>query len=536
MALGIVFATFQENPKYDSHLQNILELISKSADELCVVSTSEIHQSPISNCVYIERPNLGYDLYSYKVGYECLIKKPEIDRIIFINSSFLVSDFNIFSDFLKAFIDQLSKFEFVGVSQTRQFGNHFQSYFFGLHLHKDHVWFRNWIDSLKTYDSKFDLIFEGEIGLSRYLDMHKIKCKSILNRGDVHSSKAIYSFYRYQRKHNSFLGALKNLFLLGPNPTHASYDVLEQRTGIVKMELLRSNPYDLDLSSLTSKYPHLQLYSQTEQVFTESPRWDDRNTKSFELIMGPRSKIAIVLHMHHGELINEFVEYLRRMPTTFDLFITTSRESLVPQVIDEFLDVTHFLTITVGPNIGRDVAPFLFLFKSRKFDSYDAVLKIHSKKSAHSKLGERWRKSILNELLSNPIQIDTIIKAIRDQEFGMIGPSRQWLSSEEYWGSSIKDYNRLAEDMGLSEEKVTTLGFFGGTMFWFNPMSLVSLHQVPQERIVFHKENGQIDGTLAHALERIFPHCVHHSGFRFTSVNTSGKFIITEQLQNRLNL
>jgi rhamnosyltransferase len=536
MALGIVFATYQEVPKNDPHLQSILNLTSKYADELCVVSTSEILQSPISNCVYIERPNLGYDLYSYKVGYEHLIKNPEIDKIIFINSSFLVSDFAVFSSFLKDFIQELSESEFVGVSQSRQFGNHFQTYFFGIQIRQDQVWFQNWMDSLRTYDTKFNLIFEGEIGLSKKLNKHRVPCKSMLSRKELNSIEALINFYRYQRKQRSFLGSLKNLLFLGPNPVHASFAVLERRTGIVKKELLQTNPYGLDLNVLFSKYSHLKEYSQTEKGLKESPRWGNENTKYFEIIKGPRHRIAIVLHMHHGELIDEFVEYLRRIPEPFDLFITTSRESLVPQMIDEFLEVSQFLTITVGPNIGRDVAPFLFLFRSRKLDIYDAVLKIHSKKSSYSKQGDRWRKLILSELLSSTVQIDTTIRAIQNQEFGMVGPSMQWLSSEEYWGSSTDEYNRLAKEMALGEINVTSLGFFSGTMFWFNPISLVSLHQLPEESIVFQKENGQIDGTLAHALERIFPHCVHASQFKVTGVNASGIFIETNYLQNSLKL
>ena len=48
--------------------------------------------------------------------------------------------------------------------------------------------------------------------------------------------------------------------------------------------------------------------------------------------------------------------------------------------------------------MGRDIYPFLKLYRAGLLDNYKSVLKIHSKKSTYSINGDYWRRSILNSL------------------------------------------------------------------------------------------------------------------------------------------
>jgi rhamnosyltransferase len=72
---------------------------------------------------------------------------------------------------------------------------------------------------------------------------------------------------------------------------------------------------------------------------------------------------------------------------------------------------------------------------------------------------------------------------------------------------------------------VIPLGFFAGSMFWFNPAALAPLHAIPQGHLAFEPEAGQQDGTLAHAFERIFCNIARSTGYVTTSLTLGGEEI-----------
>jgi lipopolysaccharide biosynthesis protein len=61
-----------------------------------------------------------------------------------------------------------------------------------------------------------------------------------------------------------------------------------------------------------------------------------------------------------------------------------------------------------------------------------------------------------------------------------------------------------------------TLEFFAGTMFWFKPAALQNLPDIVREES-WEKERGQLDGTLAHAIERILVDVARANGYTIGS-------------------
>jgi lipopolysaccharide biosynthesis protein len=227
---------------------------------------------------------------------------------------------------------------------------------------------------------------------------------------------------------------------------------------------------------------------------------------------GPRP-LAVVLHLYYPDLWDELRRYLAQLGNEFDLFVSLcpdTAEDAEAQILSEYpdADVRYF------ENQGRDVGPFMEFLRDGQFSDYELVCKIHTKKSPHRPDGDRWRGTLLQQLLGAP----EIVREIRDvferePRVGLLGPADQQDRCEESWGSNREKMCELARDLGMDEKEVR-LDFFAGSMFWFRPAGFEALAALDLRLEDFEEERGQLDGTLHHALERIFPLAVGAAGYQ----------------------
>lgn len=222
-----------------------------------------------------------------------------------------------------------------------------------------------------------------------------------------------------------------------------------------------------------------------------------------------RSKLAVIIHLYYVESWPYFVKKLHNLShTTFDLVITIPKHNLY--FTNEIKQHYPNASILVVPNHGRDVLPFIMVARKLYELGYKYILKFHSKKSTHRDDGQEWLEDMLDRLLpDNQVLINSIQNKLRKKNTGILGPEGVYYpltinfpANGEHMTGIIKKLYSKKEAYQYLQTQRGEFGFFGGTMFWARLDAVKPLLSIPI--YMFEKEAGQIDGTLAHALERLF--------------------------------
>lgn len=218
-------------------------------------------------------------------------------------------------------------------------------------------------------------------------------------------------------------------------------------------------------------------------------------------------RLAVVVHLYYPEYWSDFARALVALPGHTDVFITTPIEKLewVRKIVANDLPSSRVIGCE---NRGRDLGPLVGLLKHVSLEDYDYVLKLHSKRSPHLPpgRGDLWRRNLLAGLLPQGRVAELLSHLDRHPEIGMAAPGN-WLSSLRSTTGYELNHPRLkqlGERLGFDVD-AAHYRFAAGTMFWARGAVFRALRTLDLQPEDFEAEAGQLDGTLAHALERLMP-------------------------------
>lgn len=241
-----------------------------------------------------------------------------------------------------------------------------------------------------------------------------------------------------------------------------------------------------------------------------------------ERFAGPTAAepLGVVLHIFYPELASEIRDYLENAPGAVDLYISTDSPDKRDLILQAFSGWTRGrVDIRVAPNRGRDIAPKLVAFRD-VYDRHTFVLHLHSKKSPHESDLKLWRYFIFENLLGDQRIASDILAAMeRNPEIGMIASDHYFpITNSVSWGNSLEVSRALAMRMGVQIDSNSPLDFPSGSMFWIRSAALKPLLDLNLSVDDFHPEERQIDGTLAHAVERLYFYACEIAGLKWIKV------------------
>ncbi|MGO9392173.1 rhamnosyltransferase WsaF family glycosyltransferase [Rhodoblastus sp.] len=239
-----------------------------------------------------------------------------------------------------------------------------------------------------------------------------------------------------------------------------------------------------------------------------------------------KKPIAVVVHCFYPEVLPLMLEKVANIPATTDLYLSTDSEQKKTEI--EALCAAWqkgSVEIRVFPNRGRDVAPKFIGFRDI-YAKYDLFVHLHTKKSPHggSPL-ETWRDYLLENLLGSPEIVASILSLFDDPKLGIVFPQHLFeLRGVLNWGYDYDLARRLLKRMGVALNKNLALEFPSGSMFWGRSQAILPLLEAGLDFDDFPQEGAQIDGTLAHAIERSLLFIAESQGFEWLKVSRRGLY------------
>lgn len=237
-----------------------------------------------------------------------------------------------------------------------------------------------------------------------------------------------------------------------------------------------------------------------------------------------RPAVAVLLHLYYPDLIDEIAEHLARLNTPFDLLVSLGPHADT-EVRERILQRWSHAEIHTFENRGRDIRPFIGQLPLLIARGYQCVLKLHTKKSPHREDGAAWRQTVFGSLIGHPDTAQTLCKVFSQYPtLGMVGPAQCVINHNRNQGLNRRWLTTLFRENHIARSWVeqTYPYFAAGSMFWFRPTALQSLLESPSVVLDrFEPEAGQVDSTLAHALERFMACLLYYRGYQVIDMPTA---------------
>jgi len=242
--------------------------------------------------------------------------------------------------------------------------------------------------------------------------------------------------------------------------------------------------------------------------------------------------VAVLCHIFHDELTPVLGRYLRNIPFPCHLFVSTDTAAKQAAIARSFSDWKNGpVDVRLAPNRGRDIAPKLVAFAD-VYDRFEYVLHVHSKRSIHNARLHGWGEFLLENLLGSADVVRSVFEIFSScPNVGLV--SSQHFEPVRFglgWGDNFALAEKLAARMGVSIGRTRRFDFPSGSMFWARTAALQPLLDLRLAVDDFPPEQGQLDGTLAHAIERIYYFSCERAGLDWVKIACPDQFKETRRI------
>lgn len=237
----------------------------------------------------------------------------------------------------------------------------------------------------------------------------------------------------------------------------------------------------------------------------------------------PYGKIALVIHAYYEDQIERTLHYASSVPESADIYITLPKEKMVELYKEEFSKLPNKVYIRTIENRGRDVSGLL-VGVADVIEKYEFVCFYHDKKVnqiSPKSVGSSFCYKVSESTLHSKAYVENILGLFeKNPLLGMLSPlppnhADYYFTLSSNWDINFQNTANLAKKLGLHVpisrelQPVAPLG----TVFWFRRKAMQLLFDQNWQYSDFPQEPNGNDGTLLHAIERIYPLVVQNAGY-----------------------
>ena len=236
----------------------------------------------------------------------------------------------------------------------------------------------------------------------------------------------------------------------------------------------------------------------------------------------PAQRPCVVIHAWYPEVLPEILSALSNSGLPWRIIITTghAQRDRVRACLD---DAGLEGDIRLFANRGRDILPFLHIANELLDGGQQVVLKLHTKRSTHRRDGDAWRAEMLESLLA-PARAAALFTAFDDPALGLVAPEGHIHPLGYFLSANEAGIDHLLRRTGMTwAGDNRELPLPAGSMFWIRLETLRPLLDAHLSGEDFETESGQLDGTLAHAIERLFGLLTHVQHQRLDDAATASR-------------
>ena len=237
----------------------------------------------------------------------------------------------------------------------------------------------------------------------------------------------------------------------------------------------------------------------------------EKNNRNVQAMVKEVLRLAVHLHIYYTEQWEEIKHNLKNLGNyPYDLYVTFINDN--PSLTTDILAFQPHAKIWKVANRGYDIGPFIDFLHHIDLDSYDLILKLHTKGQAKSLAllinglildKKLWKDFLIQGLIGSPKLFNRIINAfLEDKTLGMVGAKRLITDKEKTSEVSRAGVNQIMQELGFPAPK--EIKFIAGTMFICREHLLSPIKERFTSDDFAPSDNRIKDGTLAHAVERVF--------------------------------